>query len=89
MLRRVTGRDGHGIDLEMHCAETGMLVATASVPLGGLPRQHRMVARFEREVKLISLCGPNHLKWSILARYLVAVWRMHRKRLVPWVGSTL
>ncbi|KAF4720897.1 hypothetical protein FOZ63_005960, partial [Perkinsus olseni] len=49
MLRRVAGRDGHDIELEMHCAETGMLVATASVPLRGIPRQQRMVSRSERE----------------------------------------
>ncbi|KAF4691707.1 hypothetical protein FOZ60_015021 [Perkinsus olseni] len=54
MLRRVAGRDGHDIELEMHCAETGMLVATASVPLRGIPRQQRMVSRSEREVNLAS-----------------------------------
>ncbi|KAF4740786.1 Nephronophthisis 4 [Perkinsus olseni] len=54
MLRRVAGRDGHDIELEMHCSETGMLVATASVPLRGIPRQQRMVSRSEREVNLTS-----------------------------------
>ncbi|KAF4680675.1 hypothetical protein FOZ62_003749, partial [Perkinsus olseni] len=57
--QRVAGRDGHDIELEMHCAETGMLVATASVPLRGIPRQQRMVSRSEREVPC---CGLDHAK---------------------------
>ncbi|KAF4740510.1 hypothetical protein FOZ62_000811, partial [Perkinsus olseni] len=55
--QRVAGRDGHDIELEMHCAETGMLVATASVPLRGIARQQRMVSRSEREVPC---CGVGH-----------------------------
>ncbi|KAF4722438.1 hypothetical protein FOZ63_023157, partial [Perkinsus olseni] len=65
--QRVAGRDGHDIELEMHCSETGMLVATASVPLRGIPRQQRMVSRSEREVPCCGLAhtqgAPNVLGW--------------------------
>ncbi|KAF4674401.1 hypothetical protein FOL47_009310 [Perkinsus chesapeaki] len=57
MLQRVASHEGHGIELEMHCADTGMLIATASVPLHGLPRQQRMVSRLEEEVPCCSLAA--------------------------------